>query len=261
MDLTMAFLPVVSFVFIVFITIAFLATRYKRCPSDKILVVYGKVGKGQSALCIHGGGAFIWPLIQDYTYMSLTPLSIPHPAHQGAVAAEHPHQRAEHVHGGCQHRRIHHEQRGRASAQSRPGCGREHGARNHLRSAASHGGFADHRADQPGSREIPRRDPPQRGARAQQDRPVSHQREHHRHHGRVGIHREHRQEGGVRGHQPGQGRRVGPGPQGFGRRVRAGARAHHQGGAERRGVREGQEAGRSRPSHLRAAAGSTRDHR
>ena len=79
MDLTMAFLPVVSFVFVIFITIAFLATRYKRCPSDKILVVYGKVGKGQSALCIHGGGAFIWPLIQDYTYMSLTPLSIPIP--------------------------------------------------------------------------------------------------------------------------------------------------------------------------------------
>ena len=79
MDLTMAFLPVVAFVFVIFITIAFLATRYKRCPSDKILVVYGKVGKGQSALCIHGGGAFIWPLIQDYTYMSLTPLTIPIP--------------------------------------------------------------------------------------------------------------------------------------------------------------------------------------
>ena len=63
----------------IFITITFLATRYKRCPSDKILVVYGKVGKGQSAMCIHGGGAFIWPLIQDYTYMSLTPLTIPIP--------------------------------------------------------------------------------------------------------------------------------------------------------------------------------------
>src|ERR1044072_2282958 len=68
MDLTVAIMPVIL-----------LATRYKRCPSDKILVVYGKVGKGQSALCIHGGGAFIWPLIQDYTYMSLTPLSIPLP--------------------------------------------------------------------------------------------------------------------------------------------------------------------------------------
>src|SRR6478609_7859848 len=76
MDLTMAFLPVVSFVFVLFLTVVFLATRYKRCPSDKVLVVYGKVGKGQSARCIHGGGAFICPLFQDYTYMSLTPLTI-----------------------------------------------------------------------------------------------------------------------------------------------------------------------------------------
>ena len=79
MDLTTAFIPIVVLVLVVFFTIVFLATRYKRCPSDKILVVYGKVGKGQSALCIHGGGAFIWPLIQDYTYMSLTPLTIPIP--------------------------------------------------------------------------------------------------------------------------------------------------------------------------------------
>jgi flotillin len=76
MDLTMALVPVVSLVLVVFFTIIFLASRYKRCPSDKILVKYGKVGKGQSAQCIHGGGSFIWPLFQDYTYMSLTPLTI-----------------------------------------------------------------------------------------------------------------------------------------------------------------------------------------
>jgi flotillin len=76
MDLTMALVPVVSLVIVVFFTIIFLASRYKRCPSDKILVKYGKVGKGQSAQCIHGGGSFIWPLFQDYTYMSLTPLTI-----------------------------------------------------------------------------------------------------------------------------------------------------------------------------------------
>ena len=118
MDLTIAVLPVVALVVLVMLMIVFLATRYKRCPSDKILVVYGKVGVGQSARCIHGGGAFIWPLFQDYTYMSLTPLTIPIPLHQGAVAAEHPHQRAEHVHGGHQHRAGHHEQRGRAPAES-----------------------------------------------------------------------------------------------------------------------------------------------
>ena len=47
MDLTMALVPVLSLVIVVFFTIIFLATSYKRCPSDKILVKYGKVGKGQ----------------------------------------------------------------------------------------------------------------------------------------------------------------------------------------------------------------------
>jgi flotillin len=53
-----------------------LATRFKRCPSDKVLVVYGKVGKGQSAKCIHGGATFVWPLIQDYRFLDLTPMPI-----------------------------------------------------------------------------------------------------------------------------------------------------------------------------------------
>ena len=54
--------------------------RYKRCPSDRILVVYGKVGKGgkggMSARCYHGGAAFIWPIFQDYAFLDLTPLPI-----------------------------------------------------------------------------------------------------------------------------------------------------------------------------------------
>ena len=69
-------LPIAAFLILIVSTIIFLASRYKRCPSDKILVVYGKVGVGQSANCIHGGGAFIWPLIQDYAYISLTPMTI-----------------------------------------------------------------------------------------------------------------------------------------------------------------------------------------
>jgi len=69
-------LPIAAFLILIVSTITFLASRYKRCPSDKILVVYGKVGVGQSANCIHGGGAFIWPLIQDYAYISLTPMTI-----------------------------------------------------------------------------------------------------------------------------------------------------------------------------------------
>jgi len=60
---------------VVFVTILALVSRYKRCPSDKILVIYGKTG-GTSARCVHGGGAFIWPVIQDYAFLDLKPLSI-----------------------------------------------------------------------------------------------------------------------------------------------------------------------------------------
>ena len=56
---------------------AFLVKRYKRCPSDRILVVYGKVGgSGRTAKCVHGGAAFIIPIIQDYEYLDLTPIPI-----------------------------------------------------------------------------------------------------------------------------------------------------------------------------------------
>lgn len=57
-------------------TLIFFASRYKRCASDEILVVYGRVGEGQSSRCIHGGGSLIWPLIQGFEYLSLTPLTI-----------------------------------------------------------------------------------------------------------------------------------------------------------------------------------------
>lgn len=60
---------------VAFATIAALISRYKRCPSDKILVIYGRTG-GSSARCIHGGGAFIWPVIQDFAFLDLKPLSI-----------------------------------------------------------------------------------------------------------------------------------------------------------------------------------------
>jgi flotillin len=57
-------------------TLMYLASRYRRCPSDRILVIYGRVGAGQSSLCIHGGGKLVMPLVQDYAYLSLTPMTI-----------------------------------------------------------------------------------------------------------------------------------------------------------------------------------------
>ena len=51
--------------------------RYRKCPADKILVIYGSgSGSKKSATCIHGGGKFVWPVVQDYAYMSLTPIGI-----------------------------------------------------------------------------------------------------------------------------------------------------------------------------------------
>ncbi len=56
--------------------VVFVVRQYKRCPSNSILVLYGKVGKNKAAQCIHGGGKFIIPLLQDYTFLSLEPMVI-----------------------------------------------------------------------------------------------------------------------------------------------------------------------------------------
>ncbi|MCC6907537.1 MAG: hypothetical protein IT430_06330 [Phycisphaerales bacterium] len=63
----------------------FVASRYRRCPSNRILVVYGKVGGSRAAKCLHGGGTFVWPLAQDYAYLSLEPLVIEIPL-EGALS-------------------------------------------------------------------------------------------------------------------------------------------------------------------------------
>lgn len=72
-------LGIVAGVLFLFVLFFSLIKRYKRCPSDRIMVVYGKVNKdssGRSAKCIHGGAAFVWPVFQDYAFLDLTPLSI-----------------------------------------------------------------------------------------------------------------------------------------------------------------------------------------
>ena len=66
---------------VLFVTLAAILKRYRRCPSDKILVIYGKTGKNaagsiSSAKCVHGGAAFIWPVFQDFAFLDLKPISI-----------------------------------------------------------------------------------------------------------------------------------------------------------------------------------------
>ena len=70
------FYIIIILVAVIFVTLAAILKRYKRCPSDKILVIYGKTGRNSSAKCIHGGAAFIWPVFQSYSFLDLTPISI-----------------------------------------------------------------------------------------------------------------------------------------------------------------------------------------
>ena len=68
-------------VLVLFMIVLVIITRYKKCPSDKILVIYGKIGANKdgtyrSSKCIHGGAAFIVPFFQDYSFLDLTPISI-----------------------------------------------------------------------------------------------------------------------------------------------------------------------------------------
>ena len=104
----------VVLVFIGFLLV--LVRRYKRCPSNKVLVIYGKVGGGQSSRCLHGGGAFVWPLIQDFDYLSLDPMQIEIPL-RGALSMENIRgERAQRVHRGHRHRRRGHAERGDSSS-------------------------------------------------------------------------------------------------------------------------------------------------
>ena len=72
---------IVVVVVLLFTTVVFMLSRYRRCPSDKVMVIYGKLGKNsdgtqRSARCIHGGAAFVVPVFQAYQYLDLTPISI-----------------------------------------------------------------------------------------------------------------------------------------------------------------------------------------
>ncbi len=77
----MAQLPIFGILIVVLAVMVFglsiaAVRRYKRCPSNQILVKYGKVGAGRTSSAIHGGATFVWPLIQDFSYLDLTPLTI-----------------------------------------------------------------------------------------------------------------------------------------------------------------------------------------
>jgi flotillin len=76
---------IVSVLLVIFLVIAMIVSRYRRCPSNRILVVYGRIAGARASKCLHGGGTFVWPLIQDYAYLALEPMVIEIPL-EGALS-------------------------------------------------------------------------------------------------------------------------------------------------------------------------------
>lgn len=71
-----ALVLILLLVVILFAVLLLFVKRYKKCPSNKILVIYGKTGQGV-AKCIHGGAAFVWPVFQSYEWLDLEPFVVP----------------------------------------------------------------------------------------------------------------------------------------------------------------------------------------
>src|SRR5262245_1221830 len=77
----------VAVALVFFSILLMLMKRYRRCRSDQVLVIFGKVGGGNTSRCIHGGSAFVMPLLQDYAYLNLEPIQIEVPL-KGALSIE-----------------------------------------------------------------------------------------------------------------------------------------------------------------------------
>ena len=82
-----AIIAIIAIILFLLGTVALLFSRYKMCPSDKILIVYGNVGAGRSAKCIHGGATFVMPIVQSCAFMDLNPINIDVPL-KGALSSQ-----------------------------------------------------------------------------------------------------------------------------------------------------------------------------
>ena len=83
MGIIFAFVAMLFFGFLIL-----LLKQYKRCPSNRVLVIYGRTGKaGASKTDSRRGRISSWPLIQDYAYLSLEPIQIEVPL-RGALSSE-----------------------------------------------------------------------------------------------------------------------------------------------------------------------------
>jgi len=61
---------------IAFAALMVFVQRYKKCPPNRIMVVYGKAGGEQRSKLVHSGATFVLPVVQDYAFLSLEPMAI-----------------------------------------------------------------------------------------------------------------------------------------------------------------------------------------
>ncbi len=192
----------------VFGTLLFIARRYKRCPSNRVLVIYGKSAGGRAATCIHGGGRFVLPLIQDYAWLSLEPMQIEIPL-RGALSMENIRVNVPSVFTVAIGTTPEHD-----AERGHPPAGPAHARQikkqaediifGQLRQVIASMQIEDINRDREKFlRSIQNSLEPE----LQQDRPGADQRQHHRHHRRVGLYRGHRPEGGLAGDPEGPRRR------------------------------------------------------
>lgn len=92
-------------ILVVVIILSFIGilSRYRKCKSDEVLVVYGKTAGEKSAKLYHGGAAFVWPIIQGYEFLSMKPLQIDCKLTGSLVRPEYPCGCTDHDHGGDQY--------------------------------------------------------------------------------------------------------------------------------------------------------------
>ncbi|HEV3083975.1 MAG TPA: SPFH domain-containing protein [Gemmataceae bacterium] len=80
-------IAVVALALFAFSILTFVAKRFRRCPPNRVLVIFGKVRRGDAAKCVSGGAAFVWPLVQDHAFLNLEPIQIEIPL-KGALSIE-----------------------------------------------------------------------------------------------------------------------------------------------------------------------------
>ncbi|RJU91206.1 MAG: flotillin family protein [Candidatus Poseidoniales archaeon] len=73
---TLVLIGIALFVAVVLATVYVATSRYKLAPANKILVVYGNTKGAGAAKCYHGGGKIVWPLVQNYAFLDLKPMTI-----------------------------------------------------------------------------------------------------------------------------------------------------------------------------------------